>query len=209
MATEAPPTTEERYLAATNTSDLTVAGGKEGLVTGGDIIAAAGFGKSWLGSALLHFRAEWDRCDKPRRKTPAEIAKRAQELPKRNGKPDTRRAEIEALVDHARAMRARAEKLTGRSVVVGLMADWAQPRGIDVDLIGPALFHWLAPACGACEGRGHTKIPDTPALSRKVCNHCNGSGLWPRPHGVELLHAHIRSCIGQAKKGTAAAFFGE
>jgi hypothetical protein len=195
-STEAPPCIEERYLAASNTSDLTMDADRRGH---GDLIAAAGFVHNQLGLSLLHMQGEWDKCDKPRKRTTAEIAMRALAFKDKKGRPDLRRATIEAMVWHASAMRERAAKLSGRSVVVGLLTDWAIERGIDVDLISPALFHWLAPACGACEGRGKYRIPDSPALSNKSCNHCGGAGTWPRPLGAQDIHDLMKTAIGSAK----------
>jgi hypothetical protein len=199
------PGIEERLLSAANTSDLTLDVARR---SPADIHLAVGYAKSRLGSALIHLRSEWDRCDKPSKRTAAEIAVRAAELRDKKGRADVRRATVEALVWHARAMRERAAKLSGRSVVIGLLTDWAVLRGIDADLVPPAVFHWLSPVCGACEGRQHMTIPGTPALSTKKCPECDGAGTWPRPLGAEAIHDHIKACIGRAKSGTAAAYFG-
>jgi len=165
------PGIEEKYLAATNTSSL-----KIDLVrrTQADVILAAGLsaGGNQLGQALIHLRGEWDRCEKPRKRSPAEISARAAVLKDKKGRPDVRRAAIEAMVWHASAMRERAAKLAGRSAVIGLLTLWAEERGIDRDLLSPALYHWLAPKCPACDGHGNPKIPDTPSLSAKRCQHC-------------------------------------
>jgi hypothetical protein len=105
-------------------------------------------------------------------------------------------------------MRERAARLSGRSTVIGLLTDWALLHGIDCDLISPALFHWLAPACPACDGHGKVKMPDAPSLSAKTCQHCYGEGIWPRPLGAQAIHERIVGAIGQQRKGTAAAYFG-
>jgi hypothetical protein len=197
---------EERILTAAITSDLTVDVSRG---SGGDVVLAAGMGRAdRLGSALLHLQSEWQRCDKPSKRTAAEIAVRAAELRDKKGRADVRRATVEALVWHARAMRERAATLTGRSVVIGLLTDWAVLRGIDADLVSPAVFHWLSPCCPVCEGRGKQRIADTPMLSAKTCLECRGEGTWPRPLGAEAIHDHIKACIGRAKSGTAAAYFG-
>jgi hypothetical protein len=205
--TEERPSLEERYLAATNTSNLTVATDRANGAA--DVILAAGLVRNQLGHALIHLRGEWDRCDKPAKWTPAQIAKRAAELPDKKGKPDVRRANVEALVWHARAMRDRASRLTGRSQVLGLLTEWALLHGVEADLLSPALFHWLSPACPVCEGRGKMKIPDTPSLSNKSCNHCNGSATWPRPLGAERIHDHMRKCLGRAKSQMSHALYGQ
>jgi hypothetical protein len=203
--TDEKPGIEERFLAAANTSDLTV---KLDRACGADIIIAAGFAKNRLGIALIHLQAEWDRCEKPRKRTAQAIALRASALKDKKGRPDLKRATIEAMVWHASAMRERAMKLTGRSLVLGLLQEWAAERGIDVDLLSPALYHFLAPACPACDGLGKVKIPDTPSLSGKNCQHCQGVGSWPRPLGAQDVHDHMKKSIGQAKGQTAGALYG-
>jgi hypothetical protein len=173
-----------------------------------DVILAAGMVKNQLGHALIHLRAEWDRTDKPRKRTPAEIAKRAAELPDKKGRPDVRRATVEAMVWHAGAMRERASKLAGRNLVLGLLRDWAKECEVDEDLLSPALFHWLAPKCPVCDGHGKFRMPDAPALGRQNCKHCGGHGTWPRPLGAEQIHSHIKSCIGRVKGGMSGKLRG-
>jgi hypothetical protein len=201
------PCIEERLLVASNTSSLKIDVARS---NGADIVLALGMSArgNQLGQALIHLRGEWDRCDKPRKRTPAEIAARAKMLKDKKGRPDQRRAAIEAMVWHASAMRERAAKLSGRSVVVGLLTEWATARGIDCDLISPALFHFMAPKCPACDGLGNLKIPDTPSLSAKRCNHCDGQGEWPRPLGARDIHSYIQTCIAKAKGGVGRALYG-
>jgi hypothetical protein len=198
---------EERLLVASNTSSLKIDVARS---NGADIILAAGMSArgNQLGFALIHLRGEWDRCEKPRKRTPAEISARAAVLKDKKGRPDIRRAAIEAMVWHASAMRERAAKLAGRSAVIGLLTLWAEERGIDRDLLSPALYHWLAPKCPACDGHGNPKIPDTPSLSAKRCQHCQGVGEWPRPLGAQAIHDHIKSCVGKANGGTGRALYG-
>jgi hypothetical protein len=205
--TEDKPCIEERLLVASNTSSLKLDVARS---NGADIILAIGMSArgNQLGQALIHMQGEWDRCAKPHKRTPAEIAARAKLLKDKKGRPDVRRAAIEAMVWHAGAMRDRASRLTGRSVVMGLLTEWAQARGIDCDLISPALYHWLSPGCPACDGLGNPKIPDTPSLSAKRCSYCDGQGKWPRPLGAEAIHSHIHQCIGKAKGGAGRALYG-
>lgn len=207
MATsnESPPCIEERYLAATNTSDLTMKADHRGQ---GDLVGAAGFVDNQLGLALLHIQGEWHRCEKPRKRTAAEIAVRAMAFKDKKGRPDLRRATVEAMVWHAAAMRERASRLSGRSVVVGLLTDWAQERGIDADLISPALFHWLAPTCPACDGYGKKRVPYGEEPSKENCPHCRGTKEWPQPLGAHEIHSHIKTCIGAAKGRIAVAMRG-
>jgi hypothetical protein len=199
------PGIEERYLSATNTSSLKVDPDRS---TQADVILAAGMVQNRLGHALIHLRAAWDKADKPCKKTPAEIAKRAAQIPDKKGRPDVRRAEIEALVWHASEMRALAQRLPGRNAALGWLTEWADLYGVDRDLLSPALFHWLAPKCPACDGHGTMKIPGSPGLSKQGCRHCHGVGTWPRPLGADRVHTHIASCIGKARGDMARRLYG-
>lgn len=207
MADTERPTIEERHLSATNTSDLTIDPQRRGK---GDVILAAGLAASGnqLGHALMHLRAEWDRCDKPAKRSAAWISKRAVEVPDKKGRPDVRRAWNEAMVWHATAMRQRAMKLTGRSVVIGLLQEWAALRGIDPDLLSPAVFHWLAPACPACDGVGKRPVLYGHEQSKEDCQHCRGSRVWPRPLGAEVIHNHLKKCLLKAMSETGRALYG-
>jgi hypothetical protein len=192
-------TIEESYSTASNTSDLTVDPNHRRAV---DVILAAGMTRSRLGQAVIALRAEWDRCEKPPKRSEAQIEARSKELKDRRGKPDIRRARVEAMVWHARMLRERAMKLRGRSAVLGLLTDWALLRGVDVDLLPLALFHWLSPCCPVCDGLGKIKRPDAPVLGSQ-CNHCHGTGTWARPLGAAVIHEHIADAIGKAKAGMA------
>lgn len=193
---------EEQYLGAALTSDL----GADSHAT--LVLGAAGMSGTQLGCALGHLRAEWDRCDKPRKRTTGEIEARAKELKDKNGKPNVRRATVEAITAHAAAMRARAMRLNGRSLVVGLLTEFAREKGIDVDLVSPALFHWLAPKCPACDGLGAYRMPDAPALSNKRCTHCQGSGQWPRPNGAQELHDHMKANTNTTRGNIKSNLYG-
>jgi hypothetical protein len=195
---------EEQYSTACNTSDLTVDPNHRKAV---DIVIAAGLVRCRLGQALNSLRAEWDRCEKPPKRSDAQIEARASELKDKKGRPDVRRAKAEAIVWHARMLRERAMKLRGRSAVLGLLTDWALLRGVDVDLLSVALFHWLSPACPACDGLGKMRLPDAPALG-KQCTHCHGTGTWARPLGASVIHEHIADAIGKAKAGMAGKLRG-
>ncbi len=202
MFIDEKPGIEEQILGAVLTSDM----GPDSRAA--DVIGALGMARSRLGSALMHLRSEWERCDKPRKRTLPEIAARSVVLKDKHGKPDMRRATVEALVAHAAALRARAMTLTGRNTVIGLLEDFARERGIDIDLCSPTLFHWLSPTCAACDGHGKMRIPDSPALSNKDCTHCRGAGEWPRPLGAQKLHDHMKSCINHARKDTVRSLYG-
>jgi hypothetical protein len=212
MATDTanpPRTLDESYAIARNTSDLTVAGGlvsAEGFYNKTtDILLASGMmaaaGRNALGVALGEMLGEWGRCEKPAKPSDALIAARAAELLDKKGRPDLHRAKAEAIALYGRAMRERAMRLRSRATVLGMLTEWALRRGVDVDLVPLALFHWLAPACPVCDGTGRTaaKWP----IRGGICNHCHGTGTWARPLGASVIHEHIADAIGKAKSGMA------
>lgn len=199
---------EERLLCAANTSTMKVDVSRGN--GSADVIWAAGAAsqREQLGLALVNLRSEWDRADKPHKRSEAWIAERAAELKAAKAKDHKRRAHIEALVWHAGAMRQRASTLSGRNAVMGLLGDWAAFHSIDQTLLSPALFHWLAPNCGACDGHGKIRMLDAPGLTDQECLHCRGEGKWPRPLGADVVHKHIARCVGRLKKGMAEKLYG-
>jgi hypothetical protein len=197
MDTSDKPGLEEQYLTATNSSNLTLDPDRTCAATH---LIAAGLLGNRMGEALVHLRGEWDAAEKPRKLTEDEIGERARLLPKRHGKDDVKRARSEALIGYSVAMRRRAHAMHGWMPAVILMRQWADLRGVDLDLLSPALYHWLAPTCPVCDGHGVRKIQDAPALSAKQCHHCNGAGTWPRPLGADRIHDWLRGCVAKAKQ---------
>lgn len=189
------PGLDEQYLAATNTSDLTL--NMEGRCAADHLIAAGVTGNR-MGDALNHLRSQWASADKPPKPSEEQIAARAETLPKRKGKVDIKRARVEAVVQHASILRGVYMRLPGRMQAMMVLTEWAAMRNVDPDLLSPSLYHWLNPGCPACEGRGKVLIHDTPVLG-KDCHHCAGSGKWPRPLGAERVQAFLARCVGKAR----------
>ena len=196
LDTNERPDLDERYIGATNSSDLRL--NYDATCDATHLIAAGLIGNR-MGAALIHLRAEWDAADKPRKATDAEIAARAGELPKRKGKADLKRARGEMVVAHAVAMRHRAHAMRGWLPALSIMAEWATSRGLDVDLLSPALYHWLSPRCPVCDGLGARRMEDAPVLG-KTCHACNGSGMWPKPLGADRIHDWLASCVAKARR---------
>ena len=195
------PGLDEQYLSAQNTSDLTVNPDRRTAV---DHLIAAGLSANRMGDALNHLRSQWDAADKPPKATEADAVFRAELLFSvlgrgHKGKPDIKRARIEAMISRAAAMRGIYQRLPARAEAMAILTEWAQLRGVDVDLLSPALYHWLNPTCPACEGRGKVTIPDTPVLG-KECHHCAGTGQWPKPPGADRVANFLKGCIGKARQ---------
>lgn len=198
------PGLEELYQLATSTSDLTLNPDK---VCAATHLIAAGLTGNRMGEALTHLRSEWAMADKPRKATDAEIAGRAAVLPKLKGKPDVKRARTMLLVEYAAGLRKRAHQMRGWAPAMVLLAEWATLRGVDRDLLSPSLYHWLAPTCPVCDGRGAQRLPDAPSLG-KQCHHCAGTGKWPRPLGADQVANWLASCASKARRERGALLRG-
>lgn len=190
------PGLQERYELATNTSDLTLTPHRTGPV---DLLIAAGLSATELSAGLAHLRAQWPSA-KPRKFTENQVAEHAATLPKRKGKPDLKRARTDYLAAYYVAIKRAAEGLHGRDEVMRQLLTWAAVKGIDGDLVGPALTWWVDSTCPVCDGRGARRLPDAPALGA-ACPHCNGSGLRPKPHDAERVLACIGHALGSARQG--------
>jgi hypothetical protein len=200
------PGYDEQYIVATNTSDLTLDPDRTCAATH---LIAAGLLGNRMGEALVHLRAEWDAAAKPRKHTENEIAVLAEDLPKKHGKLDVKRARTQALLAYAAGMRHRAHQMRGWLPALSILAEWAHAREVDPDLLSPALYHWLNPTCPVCDGHGVRKIEGAPALSAKQCHHCGGAGTWPRPLGAQRIHDWLKGCVGKAKTNRSGLMRGD
>lgn len=188
------PGITETYQTATNTSDLTVEADRRGA---GDVLIAAGWSDSRLGQTLIRLRGEWDAAGKPRRATEADIERIAAKMPDPKGRPNVKKARTAVLLGYAKAIRVRAEQMKTRPEAMRLLLEWAVLRGVEPEVIGPALTHWLAPTCPVCDGHGRRKLPDAPVLG-KACHHCNSTGIKPQPLGAARVLNYLQDCVGKA-----------
>lgn len=204
-STDPPPGLDERYISATNASNLTLDPDHIGPV---DHLIAAGLIGNRMGIALNHLLGEWGSAGKPPKWTEAEIQARAEELPVRKGKPDLKRARAEATVTYAQGLRRVYLRLPGRADALAIMLEWAHLRSVDPDLLSPALYHYLNPTCPVCDGLGHLRMQDAPVLG-KQCHHCHGAGTWPRPADAHRVSYWLKGCAGKAKAQRGGLLHGE
>lgn len=190
------PGIEERYEAACSTSTLKVHAERAGP---GDMLIAAGWSEHQTGMALLRLHSEWTGAAKPRRLTPGQVTKLADENRDKEGRPDRRKAVAEAARWYANELRLLALSLKTRPTVWAQLQPWAQDKGIPEAQIAQALFHWLDPMCGHCDGHGLHKAKDAPALSARQCRACNGTGTKHVPEGGSRVLSYISHCTSQAR----------
>lgn len=186
------PNLDEQYIMATNASDLTLDADR---TTAVDHLIAAGLVGNRMGSILVHLTGEWASADKPPKWSDDEVSLRARSLPYRKGKPDLKRARAEAMSAHNRAMREVYLSLPSRRDAIAILAEWANRRGVDLDVLSPSLYHHLQPACSVCEGRKQLRMPDAPVLG-KQCYACDGTGLVKT---TERVKNWLKGCATKAR----------
>lgn len=168
----------ERYITANNATSLVVdADSVRGNV---DVLIAAGWSKSTLGLALLRLISEFDAAEK-----------------KRGG--------MRQILDDAKnggALNLFAQLRSLESVVYGVEMQaqhWeiSTPREKSIAVV----LHWLDHTCRACDGAKFQRIPNTPALSVKVCECCGGTGIVrvPFEEDGKLLAHYMDDCLHSAR----------
>lgn len=178
------PGIDERYLVAGNASDLSVRTEQSGPV---DLLIAAGWSQSRLGSAALRLHSEWSAAAPPRRPDRELIDHIASKLPRRNGKPDRAAAQAEAVRWYAAELRRIHAGLHSLVGVREQLVVQALRRGVESPerLAAAVLHHWLDPVCPACHGRKFASVKGTAALSARACPSCHGSGSTEPPGGQD------------------------
>ena len=211
-------TVDERYEAASNTSDMTIGGGmipKDYKAGPGDVVAAAGMAASSparLGLAILRLHTEFTSAPIPKRKPLPTAAEIAAKLPLvvlevKDGRsvrgPDNAKAarllgelKTEAVKWRANELRLIATRLHGRNeVLTGLIA-WGATKGIPAETVAASLYWWLSHTCPVCEGHGIRHLEHQGA---RQCGECYGTGETRRPEGSGPVLNHVDYALGMAR----------
>jgi hypothetical protein len=218
-----PPTVVERYQVAVSTSDLTGFGGMipngYGKSASNVLIAAALSSKDSMGQVLSRLLDEWQGAAKPPHPTESIIKaladryraddekdRAAQKAHGTSYKPCAKpesRARSEALVWYARELRRLSGQLKSRRAALEKLHAYAKAKGFHEDDVGPALFHFLSPACPVCNGLGSRKVPGAPALG-KPCYACEGTGNTivnaPQSRMRDWLETQLKQAGGDMKR---------
>ncbi|MDR0226719.1 MAG: hypothetical protein LBI66_09875 [Burkholderiaceae bacterium] len=200
------PTTQERYAAATHSSNLRSSADTVG---DADYLIAAGLSKARFGILLMRLQSEWDAsaCRIPNRPTRRDIARAAQQS---LGKGITKvtkesseaaRKRLEATYRSEKAMlsqRLRSLSAVRRHLAIKLLLDDLPDESV-TDIV----LRWLDPACPVCQGRGKQLQKWSEAeLSGDACGCCGGSGKKPEGNDTERLAlSYMRACVGDARHG--------
>lgn len=195
------PTVDELYSTATHTSNLRMEMDSERR-SNADILVAAAWSPSRLGSALLRLHSEWDGAAHPRKISPQAIREYALTLA---GTPTQRKHKAHQIAHdwYLHEVALLLGKLKTLPVVRYQLSMQASKWEIeDPERTACAvLLWWLDHVCPECQGRKEEIIPDSPSLSGRACQVCRGSGERPLPYwgdGRRLLN-HIEGCIGSAR----------
>lgn len=176
-------TIEEAYTSAVTSTDLRCDTRDGAPRSDTDLLIAAGWSPSRVGSALLRLHTEWDGAEHQRPTTSADFAQAAQQRAADTKTPAQTPAAANAqaeklaakhnhqqaklLMAHLKSMPAVREQLTQQ------LMKW---KVQDAEQVAGALLRWwLAPNCGACHGTGRQ--------SAMHCKPCAGTGKTKVPHG--------------------------
>lgn len=190
---------DERYSRANNTSDLTVKAERGGA---GDVLIAAGWSPSRLGTALLRLHSEWDAAEKPRALHDLEIKTLAEQLAR--GQKVTEDHYTKAREEAQRWFLHEQKLLLGKLKTLPSVREQlalkATEMGFDepMEVAAKALMWWLDSTCRVCHGRRWERRPGTPTLSSRACRECHGSGV--RMSGLFLpLVNYIEDCVNAGR----------
>lgn len=168
----------ERYITANNATSLVAdADSVRGNV---DVLIAAGWSKSPLGLALLRLVSEYDAAVKRRG------VLRQNADAEKNGGVLNLFAQLRSLESAVYGVEMQAQHW-----------EISSPREKSIAVV----LHWLDHTCRACDGSKFQRIPNTPALSVKVCKCCRGTGVVRIPFGEDgrRLANYIDDCLHSAR----------
>jgi hypothetical protein len=207
IATESlPPSLEERYGAATVSSNLRLDENRRGAV---NLLIAAGVaargdlkGSRVLGGALQRLLTEWEQVAKPQRMQVMSFKAWIDALPlikvgERAGKGGEavpimgrdkdgarkKRDEQQELSDfvYGKELMLLAQKLPSRFLVRDILFAVATQWGCEEpdEVVAGAIAHWLASKCQNCRGTGSIEM----AEKIRTCDKCHGSTQARVPGG--------------------------
>lgn len=165
--------TDERYATAITTDNLRSDTRDHAPIGDVDVLTAAAWAPTRLGSALLRLATEYARPVRLQGMAASDAILLMGQL---KTLPDVR-----------------------RELALQLEA-WGHDKPADGALA--IIAWWLHRVCGKCEGRGYDVIPGTARLSAKACKACHGSGESRVPQGDagRRLANHMDDCLSRARQ---------
>jgi hypothetical protein len=172
-----PAGVDERYTVAVNATSLAVVEHRPGAV---DVLAAAAWSPTRIGSALLRLHSEFDGGERLR-------------------KGPSYATDAKLLMMRLKTMPAVREQLTMQA------AKWEMEDA--AACAAQVLLWWLDRNCQKCQGRRFQHVPGTPSLSAKACpprqaGGCGGSGEQRIPGGEDgrKLANFLEDCVSRARQ---------
>lgn len=196
--TDSPVTVDELYSKATHASNLRVELDANRR-SQADVLIAAAWNPSRLGSALLRLHSEADGTARPRRISREAVDALALSMGIHHSvavkmSEAWYRNDVGIMMMRLKTLPEVRHQLT-------MQADkWGIFRPADV--VAGVLIWWLDRQCPQCHGLKFQIIEGTPSLSHKLCKLCRGTGEARLPHMGEgrRLANHIEDCIGMARQ---------
>lgn len=185
MLNDEKRTIEEAYSSATTTSDLRVEADRRG---DADILIAAGWSMSRIGSALLRLHSEYDSAAHPAHTTAKDFGGDKKAAHRHNlHETALMLGRLKAMPSVREQVRIQALRwnMEGATDIAARMVQW-----------------WLCQVCPECHGTKFIAATGTGRLTARACGTCKGTGLAEIPCGAagrrlanwmdETLHAGRR-----------------
>lgn len=196
-------TIAEAYATAVSSSDLKCDTREGAPRSDSDVLAAAGWCESRIGSALLRLHTEYDGAEHPRLMKwqdfyrapvvkpehgdkPTDAEKKEHAEKQREAEADAKEFAEEQCNEHntTQQLLMRSKLKTLPAVVQQVETQLKKWGEEDAKAVADAVvIWWLQQACRSCNGRKFEIVPGTARLSNKTCKPCGGTGHARIPHG--------------------------
>lgn len=176
-------TIEERYTNAVVSTDLKCDTRDGAPIGDADVMIAAGWSKSRIGSALLRLHTEFDGAAKPK--------------PMQGSSDEAmRHNQTEAMLffGQLKTLPSLLEQVT---LQLGKWGDETPDQTARATLLW-----WLDKTCPKCQGRKYDVIQGTGRMSAKACKDCHGSGERVIPHGQpgKRMAIFLDECVHRSRQ---------
>ncbi|MBC7621111.1 MAG: hypothetical protein H7293_19370 [Candidatus Saccharibacteria bacterium] len=222
---DVPPDTTEQYTSAIGASNLRVEMDSN-IRSQADIIMAAAWSKSRLGSALLRLHSEWDRSQHPRRMTGEAIDRLAAELDRvQSGFKKVDGETVPNMVlDMPKAFRTANNWYHHEmGLLLGRLKTLPEVRaqltlkaedmgcGRPADVAAKLILWWLTRRCPTCHGTKFEVATGTGRQTGKVCRSCRGTGETQIPcfEPGRAMASFIDDCLNRARVDIRTRLRGE
>ena len=191
----------EQYSVATNSANLRMEADRR---SSADILVAAGWAPSRLGSALLRLHSEFDSVQHPIKPSIAAIEAIAKSMdPKMQLSERLEAAKATAAEWHAHEIGLMLGRLKSLPAVREQLVIQSDKWGMDNPrhVAASVIQWWLSRQCTSCHGIKFQVIEGTARLSGKLCKTCRGTGETGIPCGEagKRIAIYIDDCLHRAR----------